>query len=324
MDMKQLEIFVTACERGSFSQAAACMYMIQPNISKSIRALEHELGRPLLIRNAKGVQPTAYGKTVLEHAQMILKTAATISSLAIPDEQNHLSLSTYPSNMVARLLVDFYQTWGSDIHIEHHEGTVEEITDHVHQGISEVGIVYVAKKQTGTFQHILSHKKLEFIPQSEKSICVYVGPNHPLYHADSVDFSDLPYLKFIRGVRDFFSMEHHLETVVLLSHKKADSYIHIDVEFGEGEGKIPVDSIAKRAEAYKPKEKVTYKMIKEYIEAKYGFKVHTAYIAEVKRNLGLPMYDAPNAVEELKQPRKHPTPEKVEAIKDALRYFAVI
>ena len=123
---------------------------------------------------------------------------------------------------------------------------------------------------------------------------------------------------------DLFPYTDHIETVVLLSHKKADSYIHIDVEFGEGEGKIPVDSIAKRAEAYKPKEKVTYKMIKEYIEAKYGFKVHTAYIAEVKRDLGLPMYDAPNAVEELKQPRKHPTPEKVEAIKDALRYFAVI
>ncbi len=123
---------------------------------------------------------------------------------------------------------------------------------------------------------------------------------------------------------DMFPGTVHVETVVLLSHKKADSYIHIDVEFGEGEGKIPVDSIAKRAEAYKPKEKVTYKMIKEYIEAKYGFKVHTAYIAEVKRNLGLPMYDAPNAVEELKQPKKHPTPEKVEAIKDALRYFAVI
>ena len=123
---------------------------------------------------------------------------------------------------------------------------------------------------------------------------------------------------------DLFPQTKLVETVVLLSHKKADSYIHIDVEFGEGEGKIPVDSIAKRAEAYKPKEKVTYKMIKEYIEAKYGFKVHTAYIAEVKRNLGLPMYDAPNAVEELKQQRKHPTPEKVEAIKDALRYFAVI
>ena len=165
---------------------------------------------------------------------------------------------------------------------------------------------------------------LETIVKMQPEKVVYVS-------CDSATLArDLKYLcangyeiKVCRGV-DQFPQSVHVETVVLLSHKKADSYIHIDVEFGEGEGKIPVDSIAKRAEAYKPKEKVTYKMIKEYIEAKYGFKVHTAYIAEVKRNLGLPMYDAPNAVEELKQPRKHPTPEKVEAIKDALRYFAVI
>lgn len=123
---------------------------------------------------------------------------------------------------------------------------------------------------------------------------------------------------------DLFPQTKHVETVVLLSHKKPDGHINVKVEFGEGEGKVPLDNIAKRAETYKPKERVTYKMIKEYIEAKYGFKVHTAYIAEVKRDLGLPMYDAPNAVEELKQPRKHPTVEKVEAIKDALKHFEVI
>ena len=123
---------------------------------------------------------------------------------------------------------------------------------------------------------------------------------------------------------DQFPNTVHVETVVLLSHKKPDGHINIKVEFGEGEGKVPLDNIAKRAEEYKPEERVTYKMIKEYIEAKYGFKVHTAYIAEVKRDLGLPMYDAPNAVEELKQPRKHPTAEKVEAIKDALKHFEVI
>ena len=123
---------------------------------------------------------------------------------------------------------------------------------------------------------------------------------------------------------DQFCETVHVETVVLLSHKKPDSVINVKVEFGEGEGKIPLDNIEKRAESYKPKERVTYKMIKEYIEEKYGFKVHTAYIAEVKRDLGLPMYDAPNAVEELKQPRKHPTPEKVEAIKDALKHFEII
>lgn len=123
-----------------------------------------------------------------------------------------------------------------------------------------------------------------------------------------------------RGV-DQFPQSVHVETVVLLSHKKPDSVINVKVEFGEGEGKVPLDNIAKRAEACKPKERVTYKMIKEYIEAKYGFKIHTAYIAEVKRELGLPMYDAPNAVEELKQPRKHPTAEKIEAIKDALKFL---
>ena len=93
---------------------------------------------------------------------------------------------------------------------------------------------------------------------------------------------------------------------------------------GEGEGKVPPDNIAKRAEEYKPKEPVTCRMIKEYIEAGYGFKVHTACIAEVKRESGLPVYDAPDAVEELKQPGKRLTVEKVEAIKDALKHFEVI
>ena len=105
--------------------------------------------------------------------------------------------------------------------------------------------------------------------------------------------------------------------------QKPDSVINVKVEFGEGKDKVPLDNIAKRAAAYKPKERVTYKIIKEYIEAKYGFKMHTTYITEVKRDLGLPKYDASNAVEELKQPRKHPTAKKVEAIKDALKYFRI-
>ena len=159
-----------------------------------------------------------------------------------------------------------------------------------------------------------------------------IGPERIVYVSCNPEtlVRDLKYFKkkgyrVAKGVGvDMFPFTEHVETVVLLSHKKPDGHINVKVEFGDGEGKVPLDNIAKRAETYKPKERVTYKMIKEYIEAKYGFKVHTAYIAEVKRDLGLPMYDAPNAVEELKQPRKHPTAEKVEAIKDALKHFEVI
>ena len=164
------------------------------------------------------------------------------------------------------------------------------------------------------------------------SSVVRIGPERIVYVSCNPEtlVRDLKYFKkkgyrVAKGVGvDMFPFTEHVETVVLLSHKKPDGHINVKVEFGEGEGKVPLDNIAKRAESYKPKERVTYKMIKEYIEAKYGFKVHTAYIAEVKRDLGLPMYDAPNAVEELKQPRKHPTVEKVEAIKDALKHFEVI
>ena len=153
---------------------------------------------------------------------------------------------------------------------------------------------------------------------------VYVSCDPATLARDCAVFKELGYEVEEATPVDLFPRTAHVETVVLLSHKKPDGHINVNVEFGEGEGKVPLDNIAKRAEEYKPKERVTYKMIKEYIEAKYGFKVHTAYIAEVKRDLGLPMYDAPNAVEELKQPRKHPTAEKVEAIKDALKHFEVI
>lgn len=60
------------------------------------------------------------------------------------------------------------------------------------------------------------------------------------------------------------------------------------------------------------------------MEKKYGFKVHIAYIAEVKRELGLSMYDAPNVAEGLRQSREHPTQEKVNAVKDALNYFNLL
>ena len=164
-------------------------------------------------------------------------------------------------------------------------------------------------------------EKREFLSQLVDNVQIYEERKENGQWLKSIEFK-LPIIE-----KEFtLSLDNDTqnETVVMLSHKKPDSVINVKVEFGEGEGKVPLDNIAKRAAAYKPKERVTYKMIKEYIEAKYGFKVHIAYIAEVKRDLGLPMYDAPNAVEELKQPRKHPTAEKVEAIKDALKYFEVI
>ena len=165
---------------------------------------------------------------------------------------------------------------------------------------------------------------LKTILKMQPKRVVYVSCDSATLARDLIFLCDNGYeLKKVCGV-DQFPQTVHVESIVLLSHKSPDSHIDVKVEFGEGEEKVPLDKIAERAKQYQPAPRVTYKMIQEYIEEKYGFKVHTAYIAEVKRNLGLPMYDAPNMVEELKQPRRHPTAEKVEAIKDALKHFGVI
>lgn len=121
---------------------------------------------------------------------------------------------------------------------------------------------------------------------------------------------------------DMFPQTTSIETLVVLSHKKSDS--HIEVKIDMDDTTLDTAAISERAEQRKPQDKPTYKKIQAWVEENYGFKVHTGYIAEVKRNEGLPMYDAPNAVEELKHPRPHPTPQMVEAIKAALKHFEII
>ena len=121
---------------------------------------------------------------------------------------------------------------------------------------------------------------------------------------------------------DMFPQTKHIETLVVLSHKKPDSHLEVKIDFDNTS--LDKTAIAERAEKRKPQEKTTYKKIQEWIEENYGFKVHTAYVAEVKRELGLPMYDAPNAVDELKRPRQHPTEQMTTAIKAALKHFEII
>ena len=211
----------------------------------------------------------------------------------------------------------------NDIHnVEFFTGKAEEVVPAIYEkggDGSHADVVVVDPPRKGCDKILLD----TLIRMNPKRL-VYVSCDPATLARDIAILTPAGYHLEKVAVVDQFGHTGHVETVVLLSHKKPDGHINVKVEFGEGEGKVPLDNIAKRAEGYKPKERVTYKMIKEYIEAKYGFKVHTAYIAEVKRDLGLPMYDAPNAVEELKQPRKHPAPEKVEAIKDALKHFEVI
>lgn len=213
MDIKQLEYFLAVCDMGSLNKAAACLYTTQPNVSRIIAGFEAELGRELFKRSHRGMVLTPYGNTIRQYAESVLKHVKLITGAAGTGLRSKFTVASYRSDVVAKLLVNFYNRYKNKIVLEYYQGSLEEITGNVQKGICEIGIVYVAQKQMQLFSHILRHKNLRFKALGNKPVCIYAGRQHPLHSGGSVMLEDLKELNIIRGVKEFFSLEHHLERI---------------------------------------------------------------------------------------------------------------
>lgn len=110
---------------------------------------------------------------------------------------------------------------------------------------------------------------------------------------------------------DIFPHTPHVETVALLSKLNVDK--HIDVE-------IKLDEL----DLTSAESKATYAQIKEYVLEKFGLKVSTLYIAQTKKKCGIEMREHYNKSKKDNQAILQCTPEKEEAIMDALRHFKMI
>ena len=110
---------------------------------------------------------------------------------------------------------------------------------------------------------------------------------------------------------DQFGMTVHVETVVLLSQQKPDDTIEIDLDLDE-------------LDATSAELKATYQEIKDYVLKEFGLKVSNLYISQVKRKCGIEVgenYNLPKS-ENARVPQC--PKEKEDAIKAALKYFAMI
>ena len=110
---------------------------------------------------------------------------------------------------------------------------------------------------------------------------------------------------------DQFGMTVHVETVVLLSQQKPDDTIEIDLDLDE-------------LDATSAELKATYQEIKDYVLKEFGLKVSSLYISQVKRKCGIEVgenYNLPKS-ENARVPQC--PKEKEDAIKAALKYFAMI
>ena len=185
--------------------------------------LEEELGVTLFVRSNRGVSLTEAGREFYGQAHTVLQNVRLMKQMGRQKKYKKINISCYPSTMISRLFCFLYNTINHDEYkMSFLEGTVEDIVDNVHTGISDIGIVYFSRDQQKCFSHVLAHKDIEFIEISQHEPCIYVGPQNPLYDRKSISFADLDDNSFIQPVNDFFSIEHHLDRISVGMAKAAD------------------------------------------------------------------------------------------------------
>ena len=151
-------------------------------------------------------------------------------------------------------------------------------------------------------------EKREFLSQLVDNVQIYEERKENGQWLKSIEFK-LPIIE-----KEFtLSLDNDTqnETVVKLSIKRDTPKIEVTMEPDEESN-------------YTPEEKATYQKIKDYVKNKYGVNVHTSYIAQVKRMCGLDMGENYNKSKKKNPEVKQCPQEKVEYIKDALRYFKLI
>lgn len=139
----------------------------------------------------------------------------------------------------------------------------------------------------------------------------YISCNVATMARDIKLYQELGYeLKKVQPV-DLFPQTHHVETVALLSKLDVDKHISVKIELDE-------------MDLTSAESKATYAQIKEYVWNKFELKVSTLYIAQIKKKCGIELREHYNKSKKDKQIIPQCTPEKEEAIMDALRHFKMI
>ncbi|MFK0152264.1 LysR family transcriptional regulator [Streptomyces sp. NPDC090499] len=116
MDLALLRTFVTVHRAGSFTRAAALLGLSQPAVTSQIRTLERQLGRPLFLRQARGVTPTTIGDELAHKAAPHLDALVEIAERGLDDDSSvrTLHLAGPPEFTAERALPALAELAGDD------------------------------------------------------------------------------------------------------------------------------------------------------------------------------------------------------------------
>ena len=208
MTLQQLKYADAVAVCGSLSEAARQVFVTQPTLTESIRALEEELRVAIFTRSSRGVTVTREGEEFLASARQILDDAARITEKytgkAVRRPQFAVSCQHYAFAVDAFMeVVKMSDTDSYDFTLR--ETVTSEIIDDVARHRSEIGLLYLSKRNETAITKILRKEELTFAELFAAKPHVFLGKSHPLAKKKIIkpaELDDYPYLTYEQGVEN--------------------------------------------------------------------------------------------------------------------------
>jgi DNA-binding transcriptional LysR family regulator len=191
-DLTDLRLFTNVVEAGSITAGAQRLNLAIAAASTRIRNMEAALGTPLLHRGRQGVVPTQAGRTLVQHARILLQQAgrmhADLGQYAggIRGQVRLLSNTNALTEFLAEPLSTFLAAH-PQVNIDLEERLSDEIVALVAEGAADLGIVAGTVATAG----------LETLPFRSDRFVVVAAPGHPLAACRRIAFADLLHCDFV-------------------------------------------------------------------------------------------------------------------------------
>jgi DNA-binding transcriptional LysR family regulator len=198
LDIRHLEYFVEVTRHKSFSKAAETIHVSQSTISKMVRNLEDELGKPLFNRSSKYVQLTDTGEALFSKAQQIVELfhsiPAELDSLS-EVEKGKINIGLPPitgASIFAKLLGEFKTAYPNiDIVLFEHGSKSVEVG--VQDGSLDAGLICCPA----------NNDLYDVIHFSKDPLRIVTHAGHPLSRYERVSFESLANESFVLYRQDF-------------------------------------------------------------------------------------------------------------------------
>ena len=209
MTLQQLKYADKVAETRSISEAARRVFVTQPTLTESIRALEEELRVAIFTRSSRGVSVTREGEEFLASARQILDDAARIqekyTGKAVRRPQFAVSCQHYAFAVEAFMeVVKACDAERYDFTLR--ETVTSEIIADVASHRSEIGVLYLSRRNEASLTKLLKKDELSFEELFVSRPHVFLGRKHPLarekHGVSPRELDAYPYISFEQGAEN--------------------------------------------------------------------------------------------------------------------------